>query len=134
MTKMLIVTPMIYELLKDYEEQNAVNQWIHRNTIDTIAKQYSYLEKENQQAQKEYKEMRGIVDLGCVNITKDGVAHMSKETLEKKEQKLDLYKSVLNEVREVLNYCIKHYGVHNMTTKDFDALLEILDKVGGSNE
>ena len=126
MTKMLIVTPMIYELLKDYEEQNAVNQWIHRNTIDTIAKQYSYLEKENQQAQKEYKEMRGIVDLGCVNITKDGVAHMSKETLEKKEQKLGLYKSVLNEVRE---YIKNHYEDRNFD-EIHNEVLEILDKVG----
>ena len=61
MTKMLIVTPMIYELLKDYEEQNAVNQWIHRNTIDTIAKQYSYLEKENQQLKSVLNEVREYI-------------------------------------------------------------------------
>ena len=61
MTKMLIVTPMIYELLKDYEEQNAVNQWIHRNTIDTIAKQYSYLEKENQQLKSVLNEVKEYV-------------------------------------------------------------------------
>ena len=58
----------------------------------------------------------------------------TKQIIEQLQQENQQLKSVLNEVREVLNYCIKHYGVHNMTTKDFDALLEILDKVGGSNE
>lgn len=88
MTKMLIVTPMIYELLKDYEEQNAVNQWIHRNTIDTIAKQYSYLEKENQQLKSVLNEVRRYMNTLCDEYADDNY-DIKCEVLETIYQKLD---------------------------------------------
>ena len=88
MTKMLIVTPMIYELLKDYEEQNAVNQWIHRNTIDTIAKQYSYLEKENQQLKSVLNEVRRYMNTLCDEYADDNY-DIKCEVLETICQKLD---------------------------------------------
>ena len=75
------------------------------------------LQQENQQLKEDYQVLR------ATNISLNDLVNSC-------QQKIRDYKSVLNEVREVLNYCIKHYGVHNMTTKDFDALLEILDKVG----
>ena len=83
MTKMLIVTPMIYELLKDYEEQNAVNQWIHRNTIDTIAKQYSYLEKENQQLKSVLNEVREYIENHYEDRSFDEIHNEVLEILDK---------------------------------------------------
>lgn len=53
------------------------------------------------------------------------------EQLNKLEQENTQLKEVIEEVGELLKRCIKKYGVHNMTTKDFDELLQILDKVKG---
>ena len=119
--------PITIRPLKKEEETtlksrlDKVEEIMRENDLFNLAVKYALLEEENQQLQS----------LLSRETNRKEIATYDNAQLDKQ---LDLYKSVLNEVREVLNYCIKHYGVHNMTTKDFDALLEILDKVGGSNE
>lgn len=50
------------------------------------------------------------------------------------EQELDLYKSVLNEVREYIKNNTKEEYENIEVDEHFGALLKLLDKVGGSNE
>lgn len=84
-------------------------------------------------SEEDYKKMRSIVDLGCINITKDNIVHMSRKTHEQKEQQLELYKEVIEEVRERSKLERKtalslnqHYAVSII-----DSVLQILDKVKG---
>lgn len=119
--------PITIRPLKKEEETtlksrlDKVEEIMRENDLFNLAVKYALLEEENQQLKEREKMITERY-----NVQRQYAIEM--------EGRVVNLQSVLNEVREVLNYCIKHYGVHNMTTKDFDALLEILDKVGGSNE
>lgn len=83
--------------------------------------------------EEEYKQMRSIVDLGCVNITRDNIVHMNRKAYEHKEQERDLYKEVIEEVREVIDtykYVENDDGMYEPILDGYDIqkLLQILDK------
>ena len=111
---------MIDDLTRSILEQrdNIENQ--RKREIKSNEESYiKQLEQENQQLKLDF------------DLYKDNHIYKNYE-VERKDKQLDLYKEVIEEVRELLKRCIEKYGVHNMNTKDFDELLQILDKAKGS--